>query len=71
MTSTEPASRRRIQLGMNLGAFCAPALVGLVLVWAMGPRTPTVIAVSITEFAVLALLATQIVLYADVAARSR
>jgi hypothetical protein len=58
------AVRKRLQLAVDLAAFCVPPLAALVLVWAAGPHAAVVL-VSIAELAVLAVLATQIVRYAD------
>ncbi|RVX39119.1 hypothetical protein EDD27_1461 [Nonomuraea polychroma] len=58
-------SRRRLQLVVNLAAFCLPPTAGLVLVWAAGPHTAVMLIVSFVELAVLAVLATQIVRYAE------
>lgn len=65
-------SRKVLQLGVNLTTFCVPPPVALVVVWAAGPHTPAVLAVSLAELAAVAVLAVQIVLYSgvfDLAAR--
>ncbi|GAA4931650.1 hypothetical protein HD597_012904 [Nonomuraea thailandensis] len=62
------ASRRRLQLAVNLAAFCLPPLAALVLVWAVGPHSPAVLAVSFAELAVMAMLTAQITRYAELGA---
>ncbi|MEV4364606.1 hypothetical protein [Nonomuraea sp. NPDC049625] len=65
------ASRRRLQLAVNLGAFCLPPLAALTLIWAAGPHTAAVLAVSVAELAVLIVLAWQIVRYAELGGGAR
>ncbi|MFC7593648.1 hypothetical protein ACFQYP_65495 [Nonomuraea antimicrobica] len=60
-------SRKWLQLAVNLAAFCVPPLAALIVVWAAGPRTPAVLAVSVLEAAALAVLAVQITRYAELA----
>jgi chromate transport protein ChrA len=60
-------SRKWLQLAVNLAAFCLPPLAALIIVWAAGPHTPAVLAVSVLEAAALAVLALQITRYADLA----
>jgi uncharacterized membrane protein len=59
-------SRKWLQLGVNLSTFCLPPLAALVVIWVAGPRTAAVLATSLAELAMLALLATQITLYSGV-----
>ncbi|MFI9846721.1 hypothetical protein ACIHFD_57545 [Nonomuraea sp. NPDC051941] len=65
------ASRRRLQLAVNLGAFCLPPLAALTLIWAAGPHTAAVLAVSVAELAVLIVLAWQIVRYVELGGGAR
>ncbi|MGN9786622.1 MazG-like family protein [Nonomuraea sp. ZG12] len=58
-------SRKRLQLGADLTAFCLPPLAALTVLWTTGPHTPAVLAISLTELAAVAVLATQIIRYAD------
>ncbi|MEQ4725044.1 hypothetical protein [Nonomuraea sp. B19D2] len=60
-------SRKWLQLAVNLAAFCVPPLAALIVVWAVGPHTPAVLAVSALEAAALAVLATQTTRNADLA----
>ncbi|MEO3892159.1 hypothetical protein [Nonomuraea sp. B5E05] len=60
-------SRKWLQLAVNLAAFCVPPLAALIIVWAAGPHTPAVLALSALEAAALAVLALQITRYADLA----
>ncbi|GAA2324199.1 hypothetical protein GCM10010149_91990 [Nonomuraea roseoviolacea subsp. roseoviolacea] len=59
-------SRKRLQLAVDLAAFCAPSLTGLTLLWLLGPHTPTVLIGSAAALAAVVILATQIIRYADV-----
>ncbi len=60
-------SRKRLQLVVDLVAFCAPPLSALTLLWLLGPHTPIILIGSAAALAAVALLATQIIRYADVA----
>ncbi|MFG1620193.1 hypothetical protein ACGFI3_46230 [Nonomuraea wenchangensis] len=60
-------SRTWLQLAVTLAAFCVPPLAALIIVWAAGPHTPAVLAVSVLEAAALTVLAGQITRYADLA----
>ncbi|MET7339127.1 hypothetical protein [Nonomuraea sp. NPDC005650] len=64
-------SRKWLQLVVDLAAFCVPALGALVVVWAFGPHTPAVLAVSVLEAAALAVLAFQITRYAELGGGAR
>ncbi|MEV4575525.1 hypothetical protein AB0K16_19980 [Nonomuraea jabiensis] len=59
--------RKRLQLAVDLVAFCAPSLTALVLLWLLGPHTPTVLIGSAAALTAVVVLATQIIRYADVA----
>ncbi|TDD02000.1 hypothetical protein [Nonomuraea diastatica] len=58
-------SRKRLQLGADLTAFCLPPLAALTVLWTTGPHPPAVLAISLAELAAVAVLATQIIRYAD------
>ncbi|MFD1940012.1 MULTISPECIES: hypothetical protein [Nonomuraea] len=60
-------SRKRLQLAVDLAAFCAPPLSALTLLWLLGPHTPMVLIGSAAALATILILATQIIRYADVA----
>jgi hypothetical protein len=60
-------SRKRLQLAVDLVAFCAPSLTALTLLWLLGPHTPLVRIGSAAALAAVMILATQIIRYADVA----
>ncbi|WP_431914905.1 hypothetical protein [Nonomuraea jabiensis] len=60
-------SRKRLQLAVDLVAFCAPSLTALALLWLLGPHTPLVQIGSAAALAAVTILATQIIRYADVA----
>ncbi|MEV1170373.1 hypothetical protein [Nonomuraea sp. NPDC049784] len=60
-------SRKRLQLAVDLAAFCAPPLAALTLLWLLGPHTLVVLIGSAAALATVAVLATQIIRYADVA----
>ncbi|WP_336214926.1 hypothetical protein [Nonomuraea sp. LPB2021202275-12-8] len=60
-------SRKRLQLAVDLAAFCAPPLGALTLLWLLGPHTPMVLIGSAAALATVLVLATQIIRYADVA----
>ncbi|WP_084959908.1 hypothetical protein [Thermoactinospora rubra] len=60
-------SRKRLQLAVDLAAFCAPSLTALTLLWLLGPHTPLVRIGSAAALAAVMILATQIIRYADVA----
>ncbi|MBB6347258.1 hypothetical protein ACWGH8_37970 [Nonomuraea muscovyensis] len=60
-------SRKRLQLAVDLAAFCAPSLTALTLLWLLGPHAPTVLIGSAAALAAVLVLATQIIRYADVA----
>ncbi|TMR99761.1 hypothetical protein [Nonomuraea basaltis] len=60
-------SRKRLQLAVDLAAFCAPPLAALTLLWLLGPYTPVVLIGSAAALAAVVVLATQIIRYADVA----
>ncbi|WP_433428112.1 hypothetical protein [Nonomuraea sp. CA-141351] len=60
-------SRKRLQPAVDLAAFCAPPLAALTLLWLLGPHTAVVLIGSAAALATVAVLATQIIGYADVA----
>ncbi|MFF5211037.1 hypothetical protein [Streptosporangium sp. NPDC000396] len=60
-------SRKRLQLAVDLVAFCAPSLTALTLLWLLGPHTPLVRIGSAAALAAVMILAGQIIRYADVA----
>ncbi|WP_203716078.1 hypothetical protein [Asanoa siamensis] len=64
-------SRKLMQLAVDLGTFCAPALSAIVVYWVNGPWTAAFLAVSAVECAVVLALAVQIVGYADLGVRRR
>lgn len=57
--------RKTIQLGVDLLAFVAPALVAVVWYWAHGPANPALLAVSVVETAAALVGAWQITSYAE------
>ncbi|GAA3467471.1 hypothetical protein [Nonomuraea roseola] len=60
-------SRKRLQLAVDLAAFCAPPLSALVVLWLLGSHTPMVQIGSAVALATVVVLAAQIIRYADVA----
>ncbi|MFI9848412.1 hypothetical protein ACIHFD_66190 [Nonomuraea sp. NPDC051941] len=60
-------SRKRLQLAVDLAAFCAPPLAALTLLWLLGPHTLAVLIGSAVSLVTVAVMATQIIRYADVA----
>ncbi|MEU7852392.1 hypothetical protein [Nonomuraea sp. NPDC049141] len=60
-------SRKRLQLAVDLAAFCVPSLTALTLLWLLGPHTPMVLLGSAAALAAVVVLAAQIIRYADVA----
>jgi hypothetical protein len=64
------ASRKTIQLGVDLATFCGSAVAALVTFWAApGPDAPLLIAVSAAETLVTGLLVWQFTAYAALPAR--
>jgi hypothetical protein len=61
------ASRKWLQLAVDLLAFCASPLAALAVFWALGPVGAPLLLVSLAELAAIAVLGVQIVLYADLA----
>jgi hypothetical protein len=59
------ASRKRIQLGVDLLAFCAAPLAALAVYWVLGPHHWPLLLVSAAESAMIAVLTSQFVRYAD------
>lgn len=61
---TRRVQRKRIQAGMDLGTFCAPGVAAVVacLVWAF---TPLAVVLGAAELAAVAMLAWQILAYAE------
>jgi hypothetical protein len=64
-TDARRAGRKRLQLGADLLAFCLLPAAGLVAYWATGPWPVPLLVVSAAETVLLAMLASQIVSYAD------
>ncbi|MGC4816939.1 hypothetical protein [Micromonospora sp. DT63] len=58
-------SRKYLQLAVDLGTFVAPPVAALIVFWANGPLSFAFVAVSGIEVAATAVLAWQIVVYAD------
>ncbi|MEV7624100.1 hypothetical protein [Actinoplanes sp. NPDC089786] len=58
-------SRKMLQLIVDLGGFCAPALVAIVIFWINGPLRSPFVVVSIAEAVFVCGLAVSIVRYAD------
>ncbi|MGX2993354.1 hypothetical protein JNUCC64_03515 [Streptomyces sp. JNUCC 64] len=54
-----------LQLAVDLVMFVAPALTALAVFWATGPGDPVLLAVSAAELAAVAVLATRVVVSAD------
>ena len=76
MVRSDRADRRRVsrkylQLAVDLITFCASSLAAIVGSWIAGPITFPVLAVSIVELVAVAVLAWQVVRYADVDAPAR
>lgn len=59
------ASRKRLQLSVELGTFVLPAIASVVAYWLIGPYSVLFGAVSVIEVLTAIVLAAQIVLYAD------
>jgi hypothetical protein len=57
--------RKSLQLGVDLLLFCGSAVIALVVYWCSGRTAPVLLLASIVEAGGIALLATQIVRYAD------
>ncbi|NAS23922.1 hypothetical protein GT755_19785 [Herbidospora sp. NEAU-GS84] len=62
---TRRRSRKWLQLTVNLLAFCLPSLTGLIVVWIAGQPSPLLIAASLVELVIIAVLAVQMCVYAD------
>jgi hypothetical protein len=64
---TDPRRRLRkvLQLVVDLGVFCLPALSAIIVYWVNGPWTFPFIAVSLVETAAVVTLAIQLVAYTD------
>jgi hypothetical protein len=60
-------SRKYIQLAVDLGTFCLPALLAVIGYWVDGLITAPLVAASIIEMGAIGGLAAQIIMYADVA----
>ncbi|KUJ68389.1 hypothetical protein ACZ90_19135 [Streptomyces albus subsp. albus] len=58
-------SRKRLQLAVDLLIFCAAPVAALVVYWVTGPVNAALLAVSVAESLLTAVLGTQIALYAD------
>jgi hypothetical protein len=57
------ASRKLIQLAVDLATFCGSSLIALVAFW-LAPDGPLTLAASIAEAAATAVLASQFIMYA-------
>ncbi|MGI5238409.1 hypothetical protein [Dactylosporangium sp. CA-139066] len=57
--------RKRLQLVVDLGVFCLPALSALVVYWVNGPWAWPFVLLSIVEALVVGVLAIQLVAYTD------
>jgi hypothetical protein len=64
-TGPRRTSRKTLQLAVDLGTFCVPALAAIVVFWVNGPLTPAFLSVSIVEAAAVGLLTWQIFVHAD------
>jgi hypothetical protein len=62
-------SRKYLQLAVDLITFCLAPVAAVIVFWAEGPRAVPLVAVSAVELAAIAVLAVQIVLYADLRSR--
>ncbi|WP_346777045.1 hypothetical protein [Streptomyces sp. HNM0575] len=62
-------SRKRLQLAVDLITFCAAPVAAVVVFWSAGPVRVPLVALSVVELAAVAVLAAQIVLYADLRGR--
>lgn len=58
-------TRKVLQLVVDLGGFCAPALAAIVVYWVNGPLRWPFLVVSIAEAAVVGVLALEMIRYAD------
>jgi hypothetical protein len=58
-------SRKRLQLAADLLLFSVAPIAALIVYWSAEPVRAVLLAVSVTEVALIAVLAVQIVLYAD------
>ncbi|MEV7625026.1 hypothetical protein [Actinoplanes sp. NPDC089786] len=58
-------SRKVLQLVVDLGTFCVSALAALIVYWVNGPWSWIFLSVSVLELLVVALLAVQMIRYAD------
>ncbi len=58
-------SRKVGQVAVDLGTFCVPAVVAVLIFWVNGPLTPAFIGVSVAELVVVSGLAGQMIRYAD------
>lgn len=59
--------RKYSQLAIDVGTFCLPALVALVVYWNVGPDRGDLVAVSVVEALTIGGLAVQMIRYADLA----
>jgi len=64
-TDPRRVSRKYIQLGVDLLAFCVAPMSALIAYWADDPGAVTLMVVSVGETIAVVTLATQLVLYAD------
>jgi hypothetical protein len=63
--------RKYLQLAVDLLTFCVAPVAAVVVFWSAEPRSLALIAVSLAELAAVAVLAVQIVVYADLRKASR
>lgn len=64
-SDTRRRGRKRLQLGVDLLAFCGAPAAALVVYWVQADAAPALLAVSVTEAAAALALAVQIAGYAD------
>ena len=67
-TGPRRTSRKAMQLGVDLGTFCVPAVAAILVFWVNGPLTGWFVTVSIAEAMLVGMLAWQIVRHAELAA---
>jgi hypothetical protein len=58
--------RKILQVVVDLGTFCAPALAAIVIYWINGPRSWAFMVVSFAEMVVVLAVAVEVVRYADI-----
>jgi hypothetical protein len=60
-------SRKYLQLCVDLFTFCLPGLIVIIAYWIEGPITPLLMVLSVIELGGTLVLASQIIIYADLA----